>query len=86
MVSLGVVLGVRLMNRPIHFYDEASLITIEVHDKAVNNLLAAKVQPCHPMAAKVLPQNPFFLGHRLAKLPGPRHLLGRHSLLLDNTT
>ena len=48
----------------------ARLVTVEVHDEPVDQLLTSEVQALEPIAAQVLPQDLLLGGHLLAQLPG----------------
>src|SRR5258706_3079221 len=58
-------------------------MAVEIHDKAINDLLAAKLQATETPAAKLLPKQMLRLSHRLPQLARALTLFRRHCLLCN---
>ena len=51
------------MNAAVNFYGKASGVAIKVHNKPINNLLAAKVKTFQTIAAQMLPEDLLLVRH-----------------------
>lgn len=78
LVTLGVVVYLLFVNPAIHFDNKRSRVAVEVHDEAVNDLLAAKLKPVQSVVPQVLPERSFFRSHV------PTQFFGAQPLPLGN--
>jgi hypothetical protein len=53
------------MHRAIYFYYQAGSVAIEVYNEAVNDLLAAEVEPLEAVAAQRRPESPLSRRHSM---------------------
>ena len=55
-ITLCIVLDLMMMNTAIHFDYQSSSMTVEIHNKSINNLLPTKVKPLQSIGAKDVPR------------------------------
>lgn len=71
-IPVGVVPDLPIVHRPIHFDGQGCGMAVKVHDKPVNDLLAAEVEAVQAIGAQRGPQA--LLGRRHIAAHGPRLL------------
>ncbi len=51
-ITFCIVLDLLMMNTAIHFDHQSSSMTVEIHNKSINNLLPTKVKPLQPIGRR----------------------------------
>ncbi len=74
------------MNAAVNFYDKSGGVAIEVHNKPINNLLAAKVKTFQTIAAQMLPKDLLLVRHFAAKFFGALNFIALNFLTDDDVT
>ena len=83
-ITFCIVLDLLMMNTAIHFDHQSSSMTVEIHNKSINDLLPTKVKPLQSIGAKTFPENALFFRHLTTKHSCPLHLIRIHSLPNNN--
>jgi hypothetical protein len=68
--AFGVILDLGIVRRSVHLHDQAGRVAVEIHDKAVNDLLAAKMEPRQAIRAQLTPEPLFGRRHATTQLFG----------------
>ena len=80
LIALGIITNLMSVNLTINFNDQASGMAVEIDNKTVNDLLAAKVNPINPVSTQPFPKPFFRLGHLFSQPPRLCHFLGHNTL------
>ena len=54
--TFTVIFLLKSMNRPINFYHQLHLVTVEIHNEPIDYMLTSKMKTIQPITTEIVPQ------------------------------